>query len=408
MKITSAQSVVLNAEQPEPYWGSFIYSTQLSKKYSGDDLFGGGDLTSVYPPRTRHLGHYPSAMSTVVVKIETNDGVVGWGESKATLAPRAVKEIIDELLFPLVINQDPHDVVAIAEKMDGLMRLRGHIQGFMQEAISGVDIALWDLKGKVIGVPIWSLLGGRFSHRMRVYGSGVVGLPPGFSNADVESLKSLTEKIFRMGFRGVKIGLQGGVRNDIESVRTVREVAGNDKLIFADAGGLYDRLGAYKLLKELEKYDLGWLEAPVHFTDIETYIDLSRKSKIPVACDVIWSIPVITSILRRGGKVLFQPDVIKCGGITKMKKIADLVDAFGLPFAPHIAQGSAVEFAATFHTAISSPNFFISEYWYQPNLLGNDIIDKPIKLVDGALEVPDGPGLGVNIVEEKISKYKVS
>jgi L-alanine-DL-glutamate epimerase-like enolase superfamily enzyme len=405
LRIAKVEAFVLRSRQPSPYWGSHIYSPESERWARALDEFGRGDLSSVYPIRSTMLGHYPRELTALLVKITTDDGINGWGESKATLAPSAVKAIIEEILAPALLEQDPQQVEVLHSRMQGLMKLRGHMQGFFQEALSGVDIALWDLQGKSLGVPVWKLLGGRFAHRARVYASSLVGLPPSPDEGEVRRLREEAARIAEMGFRAVKIGLRGGIRNDIETVRVVRESLGSDFLIFVDAGGLYDRLSALELARQLKRYEVGWLEAPLHFTDLEGYLELSRRSEVPIACDVIWSQPVILSLLKRGARIIFQPDVIKAGGITAMKKLARLCEAFGLPIAPHLAQGTPLQFAATYHVAVSSVNCLISEYWYQPNPFAKGLFLRMPKLEDGCLIMEEGPGLGVEINEEALRQH---
>jgi D-arabinonate dehydratase/D-galactarolactone cycloisomerase len=399
MKIQSIETIVLRAPRTASYWAT----TSHVRKESQSEFFN--DYTVAYPLRMRTQPHYTSDLTALLVKITTDTGIVGWGESKAVVAPQAPKAIIEEIVKPNLIGLNPLDIAPIKEKMLGLMRIRGHLQGFYQDAISGVEIALWDIKGKVSGLPISSLLGGSFRDKIRLYASAIPGLSAGWSPSDREKLQANAQKVIAAGFKAAKIATGAGIKPDLASIDAVREVVGESFTLLVDAGGIYDMSAALKIAPELEKRNIFWFEAPLPYDDFSGYIELSKRISIPVSNDLLWTTGIVKDMLQRGGRVIFIPEVLKAGGILECKQIADLGDRFGVPFAPHVSQGTYLQFAATAHLCASVPNFLISEFWWQDNPLGNNILKNPLKFEDGYLEVPEGPGLGIEINEEALAEF---
>lgn len=400
MKISKIEVHVLRAPRKKAYWGVNYVMEQQSKGFYRDYSAG-------YPLKVRSSPLYASDLTAVLVKVTTDTGVVGWGESKGVVAPTAVKNILVEMVIPLVLGMNALDISLVKERMVGMMRLRGHLQGFFQEAISGIEIALWDIKGKVTGLPIYSLLGGAFRDRISTYASGLVGLKTAYGPADVIRIQQDAKQAVSEGFQGLKIAIGAGMVADLASVDAVREIVGDDFAILVDAGGCYDFHTALRVGQELEKRKVFWFEAPLPIDDFAGYIELSQRLTIPITNDLVWTTGLVKDMLQRGGKIIFLPEVLKAGGILECKQIADMLDRFQLPFAPHLSQGTILQFAATTHVCAASPNFLICEYWWQNNPLGNAILKEPLQMQDGALIVPQGPGLGVEINEEALQPFIV-
>jgi L-alanine-DL-glutamate epimerase-like enolase superfamily enzyme len=346
------------------------------------------------------------AVTTVLVRLITDDGLVGYGEAKGVLVPRVVQEIINKLLADVVREADPFDVDVLWHRMYARMRGRGHYQGFMQEAMAGVDIALWDLMGKATGRPICALLGGRYRREMRVYASALPGLAAMWTLEDEARLRAAAQVFAEKGFTAMKIGIGYGIDADVRSVEVVREATGPDTLILADALGSYDLPAAIRLGERLAELMVGWLETPLPPEDLDGYVQLSRRLPLPVANDFLWTSRGLQDLLQRGARIVVQPEVIKAG-ISECRRIALLADLYDLPYAPHVSLGSAIQFAATAHLAASCPNFMISEFWAGENPLGDAILQRPLRMHGGHLEVPEGPGLGIDLNEEAWAKYRV-
>ena len=396
MKIEKIETFALQAKwtDDKAYWGSRAWGKQTSDQVR--------EISTEYPVSLRRRFVYSTTMDTVIVKLTADNGLVGYGEAKAPVAPQATKQIIDLLLADIVLGADPQEVTVLWERMYACMRVRGHRAGFFTEAISGVDIALWDLVGKSAGLPIHQLMGGAFRESVRVYASGLPGLSAQAPDVDFARLGDDAEALRTLGYTGLKMALGKGIQGDLRSVRTVRQRLGDDFLLYVDAAGAYDKAQALRIGKELEDLGVGWFEMPIFPEDIEGYVELAKALTIPIALDSLTSRYEAGEFIRRGGLDVVQPDVCRAGGITECRRIAELADAFGLAFAPHVSIGSAIHIAATAHLASAMPNTVISEYWIGENPLGNAILREPIVLKDGYLDTPKGAGLGIDIIESRV------
>jgi D-arabinonate dehydratase/D-galactarolactone cycloisomerase len=165
---------------------------------------------------------------------------------------------------------------------------------------------------------------------------------------------------------------------------------------------VYDRAQALRLGRELEELGVGWLEMPTFPEDTEGYVQLAKALDLPIALDSLTSRFEARELIRLGGIDVVQPDVCRAGGITECRRIAKLADTFGLAYAPHVSIGSAIHFAGTAHLASALPNTLISEYWIGKNPIGDSILEQPLRLVDGYLETPSAPGLGIHVREDAL------
>ncbi len=384
MRIVKVESFALQAQplDRQAYWGSRAWGKQIPVDYPA-------------PQRRRYI--YSKTIDTVIVRITTDDGLTGWGEAKAPVAPQVTRQIIDLLLADIVLGADPRDTVLLWERMYAGMRVRGHRAGFYLEAISGIDIALWDIAAQAAGVPIWRLLGGSFRNPVRVYASGLPALPAGAADEEYDRLAAEAAAIRDQGYTGLKMAIGCGIEADLRSIRTVREKLGRDFIIYVDAAGAYDRAQALALGRRLEELNAGWFEMPIFPEDVDGYAELARALTIPIALDSLTSRHEAVEFIRRGALDVFQPDVCRAGGITECRRIAELADAFGLAFAPHVSIGSAIHVAATAHLASALPNTITSEYWIGGNPLGNRVLRRPLRVENGYLHTPDAPGLGIDI-----------
>ena len=396
MKIVTIETFAVQAKpiDKKSYWGSRGWGDENRSP----------EISTEYPPPLRRRFIYSKTIDTVIVKMTTDDGLVGWGEAKAPVAPQATKQIIDLLLKDIVIGEDPHDVVVLWERMYAGMRVRGHRAGFYLEAISGIDIALWDLIGKAAGKPIYQLLGGNFRNPVRVYASGLPALSYDQSEEAFEQLAQEALELKARGYTGLKMAIGRGIKGDLKSIRAVRDAVGDDYLIYTDAAGVYDRAQAIQIGHELQDLDCMWFEMPTAPEDVAGYGEIARALRIPIATDSLTSRYETAEFIRAGGLDVVLPDVCRAGGLTECKRIAEMADGFGLAFAPHISIGSAIHFAASAHLATAMPNTMTSEYWFGDNPLGNCILREPLRLENGCMYTPDKPGLGIDIDEEALGK----
>jgi len=350
------------------------------------------------------FGSYKS----VLVKLTLDDGTIGWGESMSRLSPKATASIIMDVLKPIVIGTDPFDNEVTWEEMYATMRQRGHNKGYMIEAISGVDIALWDLKGKIVGLPIYKLLGGLFRDKVNCYASSVRFKKP---KEVVEEVR----KIISEGFSQVKLKIGRGIEQDIEAVKLIRKEFGNDLTVMVDANSGYNVNDAIKLGRLLERYDVYWFEEPTTPDNLPGYAKIADTLDIPIAAgESEFTRFGFRDLIEQGKVDIIQPNVGRAGGFTEVLKILSLASSRGIPYAPHTGSSSGVTMAAELHLAFASSNFLTYEYmrtaWSheQENPLHKDLlvseIDKP---VNGFCSPPKGPGLGIEIKEEIINKYLV-
>jgi D-arabinonate dehydratase/D-galactarolactone cycloisomerase len=402
LKIVKAEAITVQATPlGKPYWGSRAWGQVNPGRTQ--------DISTEYPTPVRRRFIYTKTFNCVIVKLTTDDGLVGYGEAKAPVATEATRQMIESLLLPIVMGADPRDTTVLWESMYAGMRIRGHEAGFYLEAIAAVDIALWDLAGKAAKLPIYKLLGGAFRDKVRVYASGLPGLDIHASEDDYARLLEEARKIKQEGFSGLKMAIGRGLQGDRKTIRMLREGLGDDFTVYVDAGGAYDRAQAMRLGKFLEEIDVGWFEMPIAPEDLDGHAELARNLSVPIALDALQTRYKTMELIRRGATDIIQPDITRSGGITECKRIAELADCFNLAFAPHIAIGSIIQFAASAHLAAAMPNMLISEHWIgiADNPLGNTILKRPLRVENSYVYVPDGPGLGIEIDEEALFRWAV-
>jgi len=408
MKITDVEAIPVQAAMHpgDVYWGNQSWGRNKPALKNAPGLPPADDRTS-YPPHWRSRAAYSRTVDTTIVKISTDAGIVGWGEAKSPVAPTVTATAIRDLAAGLLIGEDPTNPTLHWERLYGAMRIRGHSQGFWMEALSGIDIALWDIAGKALGVPISKLLGGQFRTRVKVYASGIPGLREDAPPEAWERMRKTANDVQARGFQAAKMGIGLGVAGDVRSVETVRDTLGPDFTIFADAAGMYNLSQAIELGKALERLHVGWLEAPLPPEEVEGYARLARALDLPIASDTVFNRWQVRDLLLAGGIDVVQPDVCRAGGLTECKRIAELADAFGKAATPHVSIGSAIHFAASVHLAAASPNQAVMEFWYGANPLGGAILRSPFRIEHGYFWVPEGPGLGITINEEALQRYAI-
>lgn len=408
MKIVEIEAIPVRAPMRagDVYWGNQSWGRNKPTLKNAPGLPTTDDR-SAYPYFWRSRAAYSESVDTTIVKITTDTGLVGWGEAKSPVAPSVTATIIRDLITGLLIGQDPTDPVLQWERLYGAMRIRGHHTGFWMEAISGIDIALWDLSSKALNIPLCQLLGGRFRKRVKVYASGIPGVRADAPAESWDQLRVKAEDVRQRGFRAVKMGIGLGVAGDLRSVEIVRDTLGPDFTIFTDAAAMYNLPDAIELARGLSRLRVGWLEAPLAPEELDNYARLARAIDIPIASDLVFNRWQMRDLLSAGALDVLQPDVCRAGGITESKRIAQLADAFGKAATPHVSIGSAIHFAASVHLAASLPNQTVMEFWYGANPLGNAIMRAPFRVEDGYFWVPEGVGLGIEIDEAALRQYAV-
>ncbi len=323
------------------------------------------------------------------VRVLTDEGVYGVGECSGW--PRVVETAVQDLKHVL-IGEDPAHIDRLWQRM--LLAFMGHGQvGTVGGgAMSGIEMALWDIKGKVLGQPVWNLLGGRFRDRIRVYGHA--------------KTPERAHELLERGYTGVKVGFTGAV--DIDRVAAVREAVGASIDVMVDAHGpsWMTVKDAILVGRALEPLDLLFYEDPIAPENIDGYERIRDAVDIPLAAgervSTIWG---LRPLIERDLVDVIQPDTGRAGGITQMRKMAAMAEAHFITMAPHSGSlGPVAEFAAL-HVMATIPNALMLERVELDWPGRYDIVTPVLKVVDGHLPVPDAPGLGVDLVLDEIRKY---
>lgn len=342
------------------------------------------------------------AFFTTIVRITTDDGIVGIGECMVRTAPSATKSVVDDMLAPAILGRDPLDVEAIFDTLLRRERHRGHSTGLYMEAISGVDTAIWDIIGKYHGLPVGKLLGGYDRREVSAYGSSVMLDEP-------EAMIVRAEELAAQGFHAMKIKVGTDRRRDAAVVQKIRQTLGDGIDLMADANSYYGSVrDAVYVGRALEEAGYLFFEEPLKPDDLEDYETLARKLDIAIAAGEsnFTSLNFRTMLERRCVEIV-QPDVTRCGGITESRRIADLARAFNKQYAPHTGLSSSVCVFATLQLVAWAPNFNTYEY----GLFGNPlqrITTKPIPpVVDGKVAIPQDPGIGCELDEDCVEKYRM-
>lgn len=338
---------------------------------------------------------YSAYFETAFVKITTSDGVVGWGEALAPVAPDVVSTIIEQMIAPVLIGRNPLDVSVLWNMMYDLMRDRGYYGGFMLDAISACDIALWDLCGKILNQPVHQLLGGAYRDTVPCY---VSGLPRPTDEERVELALSWVER----GFYAFKLAAGFGVEVDVRSMQALRDAIGPQAMLLLDAHWAYTLDEALRLGRRLEAMDAAVLEAPLNPEDIASHAQLAQALAIPVAVgETERTRYQFRPWLEQRGVDVLQPDVGRAS-ISETIKIANMAEAFNLLVAPHVSVGLGVCISASIHVAAAIPNLLILEYQPPVFELANSLLLEPLTSEAGQYHIPDGVGLGVQIDEAKL------
>jgi D-arabinonate dehydratase/D-galactarolactone cycloisomerase len=383
MKITRVEAIPLAATFEQIYGGLDRVPAHM--------LFPSANFANVGAPRT---GQY-----TCLVRIETDEGLVGVGEAYGLRDPRVSAAIVEHVLAPVLIGRDPLRIEALWQAMFAIGAF--HTEGYHTQAVAGVDIALWDLKGKALGLPISVLLGGPIRDSLWCYASPV-------TLCDPDTAQERAREFVAKGFTAVKVKVGGALADDVERVAAVREAIGPDLPLLLDVNAALDARGAIALARAVDPYACYWLEEPVPPEDLTGMAHVRRTVNLPVATgEQSSSIYTFRDHLRAEAADVFMPNVTKAGGISECQRIATLVHAENLKMAPH-GVGSGIGLAATLQWCAAMPNFLIYEYNQLLNPLRHDIVKTPFVFVDGHLQVPTGPGLGIEIDWEEIDRFRMT
>lgn len=338
----------------------------------------------------------------VIVRIETDDGLVGIGEAMGRPGPRGTAAHINEVLAPMLIGADRRvSVHATPRHHNALWTAMNEQMRFAPMGISGVDIALWDLRGKIYGDSLMNLLGGQMRETVDCYASPI----PYLATPDESAEKA--REFLRGGFRAVKLKIGRGLGTDLEHVEAVRAAIGGEVKLLVDANGAYTVFESVALAKELVKSGVYWLEEPVHPEYADDLARIRRRVDLPIVSgEWLGSWVQFRDLLKAEAVDVIMPNITRCGGITGMMKIADMALLENVRVAPH-GVGAGIGIVAAIAACAVMPNFLIYEYNQLFNPLRHSVMRESIQFADGFLQPNEGIGLAVTLDESTIARYRV-
>ena len=344
-------------------------------------------------------------VDAVLAFVETDAGITGVGPALPvpTSSATGVCDVIENDLRPLLVGEDPSFIPRLWEKCYSGTRWpsaleRGHPQprpdrrGITIEALSGVDVALWDLRGKALDEPVYKLLG--------AVRSSIPGYASGWEPGD----EAGTPKHFDQAFEAVKVRLVGeagfSLDNAVERVATARERLGEEATVMVDAHASLDAATARRLAHRLEPYDVAWFEEPVSPDDLDGMAAVRRSTDIPIAAgERAFTRFDVRDLIAAEAVDVVQPDVARAGGLTECLRIASLASAHGLRATPH-GWGDGVTYAASIHLAMATPNCRRLEVSQGHLPLSVDLFEEDFDIQNGRVHAPDRPGLGFTLRDD--------
>jgi L-rhamnonate dehydratase len=344
----------------------------------------------------------------LLVRIETDEGIVGYGE--VDTSPEVGKAVIDaEMshgtcygLREILVGMDPFDIEQIWELMYRKTNYYGRL-GVVMHAMSGVDMALWDILGKAVGKPVHKLLGGSFCPDVRAYASMLMP-------ETALEVREMVSRYVEQGFTAVKLGygpLGKDVRRDVELAAAAKETAGRDIEVMIDIGHGYSLKMAMQAAKQFESLGIYWMEEPFPPEAIEDYRRLSDSTSLRIAAgeqDVgRWT---FRRLIWEAHLDVIQPDISRVGGLSEAKRVAYMAHEVNRVCVPH-AFRSGILVAACLHLIAAIPNSAFLEFSVTDSALRRELLAEPFKVVQGRVAVPTKPGLGIEIDPETVDKYAV-
>jgi L-alanine-DL-glutamate epimerase-like enolase superfamily enzyme len=342
------------------------------------------------PPVAPYQSRYraTSEKDAVLLRLETDNGLTGWGETPVDWINKSFEGVPEELLRRQIVGRDPFDLEAwYAENTLG---------SFLA---SGVEMAFWDLIGHATRQPLYKLLGGAVREKIEL--AACMGIRP-YAEA-----KAIARQYLDQGFSTLKTKAGRRAEEDLEMVRGIRDGVGDRLKLRIDPNQGYAPEVAFPLARDLEKYNLEYFEQPMPQGLIADAARLRRQTKTPIALNESVTTPeIVLQILQLHAADVLLPDTYQCSGILGVKKVAALAEAAGVPCVFHCAHDLGLKTAAMLHVVASSPGFTLANdcTYYG---LEDDIITPMHRIERGAMEVPQGPGLGVTVDEKKVAKYRV-
>lgn len=338
---------------------------------------------------------------TIIVRVETSDGIVGYGESHPGRSPGAIVSLIKNTLAPLLVGMQASDVVGAWQRVHRMQFSSHGLGAGTALALSGIDMALWDIRGKAANMPLYELLGGS-RKRLPAYAGGIaLGYQP------KESLAEEAQSYVEQGYRAVKLRLGDTVKNDVARILHVRKVLGDDIDILSDANTAYTIAQVRRVLPVLADIQAGWLEEPFACNDFASYREAAKITPlVPLAAgENHFTRFEFAQMLEAGAVQVWQPDLSKTGGITEALRIAAIASAFRIPIHAH-SSATGLNHAASLHFMAATENAGYFEACVSHFNPLRDMFGSTFSIGDdGCVEPPSGPGLGVEVDEAVFDEF---
>lgn len=346
----------------------------------------------------------PGVAQALFVKITTEDGLVGWGESHAPASPQVQRDTVLGSFAPLLIGEDARDIEVLWERMYSSQRMRGYGTGSFTEAIAGIDIALWDILGKALDLPVYRLLGGKFRDRIQT----LIWL----REKTPDAVRKETQAAMDHGYQVVKYGFHNGPNTwNTVCIRAISETLGKRGQLVVDSLGSWKAFEAIELGKLLDELgNIGYWEDPLLPEDHIGYERLAAAIRTPLCKgEVLSNRYQARDLYMRKAIAISNLDLARAGGISECKRMAQLADVFGIMWQPHVSMGSIPYMAASIHLAAATPNvLFMEHQGGEKGPLGNALIKDPLEYHGGYVNIPERPGLGFEFIESELRKIMVA
>ena len=340
-------------------------------------------------------------------KVSTDEGIYGIGEGTLNYFARTVETAIHELEH-LVLGLDPFAIEMLTERLVRDVYTEG--AQIHMSAVAAIEIACWDIIGKAVNQPVYNLLGGRCRDKLRVYANGWYRGP-----RTPESFAEKAREVVRRGYTALKFDPFGAnwrtlAREEfelsIDIIRAVREAVGPKVDVLVEGHCRFNVATALQLAEAMHPMRPAWFEEPVHHLNIRAMAEVARRSPVPIATGESFSNKQqFAELLEYGVVSILQPEMLNLGGLWATRKVADMIDAYYGVVAPHSAQGPVCS-AACVHLNASLPNFFLHEFFDEFNEpWEREIVTNPVEAVEGYIEVPQGPGLGIDLNLDEIARH---
>ena len=348
--------------------------------------------------------------TVLICRIDTDEGITGWGEA---FGPgRIHKKIIDDYYAPFLMGKDPFDSQVIWENLYNMLRDNGQ-KGVTIQALSAIDIALWDIKGKAAGRPVYQMMGGAARERLRPYATGMYRR---YTKDEIKESTAEAVSYVAQGFRAVKLKIGFGIDYDVRLVRSVRKAVGPEIKIMIDANHAYNAMTAVKIGSMLEELDIFWFEEPVPPEDLEGYLEVKSKLRMPIAGgEAEFTRYGMQHLIGKRCVDIVQPDCTITGGLSEFLRITTLCALANVQCYPHV-WGSGIALATGINAAFTLPDFPPSlepadvylEYDRTRNVFREDLAEGIPEMKDGWIYPSKKPGLGIEINEDLLRQYAVS